>query len=106
MAKFGLLYLNEGRFNGKQVISPEWIKASLSKHSFVNRTDYGYLWWRQWLSVQGTRVDGITAKGNGGQRIYLWPDQNMVVVVTGGSYNERSPSDELEVNYILPAAMK
>jgi hypothetical protein len=32
----------------------------------------------------------------------LWPEQNMVVV-TGGNYNERSPADELEVKYILPA---
>jgi CubicO group peptidase (beta-lactamase class C family) len=106
MAKFGLLYLNEGRFNGQQVISSEWVRASLSKHSVVNRTDYGYLWWRQWLEVGGRRVDGITAKGNGGQRIYLWPEQKMVVVITGGNYNERSPADELEVKYILPAAMK
>jgi CubicO group peptidase (beta-lactamase class C family) len=103
MAKFGLLYLNEGKWNGKQVISREWIQASLSKHSVVNNTDYGYLWWRQWLNVEGTRVDGVTAKGNGGQRIYLWPHLNMVVVITGGNYNEKSPADELQVRYILPA---
>ncbi len=103
MAKFGLLYLNEGKWNGKQLISSEWIKTSLSKHSVVNDTDYGYLWWRQWLNVKGTRVDGITAKGNGGQRIYLWPHLKMVVVITGGNYNERSPSDELQIRYILPA---
>jgi len=103
MAKFGLLYLNEGKWNGRQVISRGWVQESLSKHSVVNSTDYGYLWWRQWLNVKGTRVDGVTAKGNGGQRIYLWPHLNMVVVITGGSYNERSPSDELHVKYILPA---
>ena len=106
MAKFGLLYLDGGRWKGKQIISPEWVKASLSKHSVVNSTDYGYLWWRQWLNVNGTRVDGVTAKGNGGQRIYLWPSLEMVVVITGGNYNERSPSDELQIKYILPAAMK
>lgn len=46
MAKFGLLYLNGGKYKGKQVISPEWVKESLAKHSVVNDTDYGYLWWR------------------------------------------------------------
>jgi CubicO group peptidase (beta-lactamase class C family) len=106
MAKLGLLYLNEGRWNDTQVISRDWVKASLSSHSTVNKTDYGYLWWRQWLNVDGKRVDGITAKGNGGQRIYLWPTLDMVVVITGGSYNEQSPSDEIQIKYLLPATMK
>jgi hypothetical protein len=51
-------------------------------------------------------MDGMAAKGNGGQRIYLWPSLDLVVVITGGSYNEQSPSDEIQVKYILPAAMK
>jgi CubicO group peptidase (beta-lactamase class C family) len=106
MAKLGLLYMNGGQWKGKQVISREWVDASLAKHSVVRGTDYGYLWWRQWLNVNGTRVDGVTAKGNGGQRIYLWPSLDLVVVITGGSYNEQSPSDEIQIKYILPAAMK
>ena len=106
MAKLGLLYMNEGQWKGRQVISREWVKASLSKHSVVRGTDYGYLWWRQWLNVNGTRMEGVTAKGNGGQRIYLWPSLDLVVVITGGSYNEQSPSDEIQIKYILPAAMR
>jgi CubicO group peptidase (beta-lactamase class C family) len=106
MAKFGLLYMNEGQWKGKQIISREWVRASLSMHSVVRGTDYGYLWWRQWLNVNGTRVDGVTAKGNGGQRIYLWPSLNLLVVITGGSYNQQSASDEIQIRYILPAAMK
>lgn len=58
------------------------------------------------LNVNGGRVDGVTAKGNGGQRIYLWPGQNMVVVITAGSYNEPSAADELQIKYILPAVGK
>ena len=106
MAKLGLLYVNEGQWQGKQIISREWVKASLSKHSVVRDTDYGYLWWRQWLNVNGTRVDGVTAKGNGGQRIYLWPSLDLLVVITGASYNEQSPSDEIQIKYILPAALR
>ena len=106
MAKFGLLYLNSGKYNGKQIVSSEWVKQSLAKHSVVNNTDYGYLWWRQWLNVSGRRVEGVTAKGNGGQRIYLWQDLNMVAVITGGNYNEQSPSDQLLINYILPSFTK
>jgi CubicO group peptidase (beta-lactamase class C family) len=106
MAKLGLLYMNEGQWKGRQIISREWVKASLSKHSVVRGTDYGYLWWRQWLNVNGTRMEGVTAKGNGGQRIYLWPSLDLLVVITGGNYNEQSPSDEIQVKYILPAAMR
>jgi hypothetical protein len=51
-------------------------------------------------------VDGVTAKGNGGQRIYLWPTLDLLVVITGASYNEQSPSDEIQIKYILPAAMR
>ena len=105
MAKLGLLYMNEGQWKGRQIISQEWVKASLSRHSVVRGTDYGYLWWRQWLNVNGTRVEGVTAKGNGGQRIYLWPSLDLLVVITGSSYNEQSPSDEIQIRYILPAAM-
>lgn len=103
MMKIGLLYLNGGKWNGQQLISPEWIEASLAKHSVVNQTDYGYLWWRQWLNVDGKRIEGVTAKGNGGQRIYLWPSLQAAAVVTAGSYNERSHADELLVKYVLPA---
>ncbi|MCI0536522.1 MAG: beta-lactamase family protein [Verrucomicrobiales bacterium] len=106
MAKIGLLYMNEGKWKGKQVISREWVKASLSRHSVVRGTDYGYLWWRQWLNVNGTRVHGVTAEGNGGQRIYLWPSLDLLVVITGGNYNEQSPADEVQIRYILPAAMR
>ena len=106
MAKLGLLYMNDGQWKGRQVISREWIKASLSKHSVVRGIDYGYLWWRQWLNVNGTRVEGVTAKGNGGQRIYLWPSLDLLVVITGSNYNEQSPSDEIQIKYILPAAMR
>lgn len=103
MAKFGLLYLNGGKYGGKQVISSDWVKASLSKHSVVNDTDYGYLWWRPWFNVSGKRADGIAAKGYGGQRIYLRQDLNLVVVITGGNYNGNSPSDDILAKYILPS---
>jgi CubicO group peptidase (beta-lactamase class C family) len=106
MAKLGLLYMNEGKWKGSQVISKEWVKASLTKQAVVRGVDYGYLWWLQWLNVDGTRVDGVAAKGNGGQRIYLWPSLDMIAVITGSNYNEQSPADEILIKYVLPAAMK
>lgn len=106
MAKFGLLYLNKGMWADKQVISKNWIEESLTKHSVIQGVNYGYLWWLKYLEVNGTRFFGKAAQGNGGQKIYVWEDQNMVTVITGGNYNSQSPSDELIQKYILPAFKK
>jgi CubicO group peptidase (beta-lactamase class C family) len=106
MAKFGLLYLNKGNWNNQQIISKEWVEQSLKKHSVVQGVDYGYLWWNKYLEADGVKYYSFGAQGNGGQKIYIWQEQNMVTVVTGGNYNSQSPSDELIKKYILPAFNK
>lgn len=106
MAKFGLLYLNKGEWHGKQVISTRWVEQSFQKHSVVQGVDYGYLWWNKYLDAGDTRYYAFGAQGNGGQKIYVWPELNMVTVITGGNYNVQSPSDELIKTYILPAFNK
>jgi CubicO group peptidase (beta-lactamase class C family) len=106
MAKFGLLYLNKGNWNNQQIISKEWVEQSLKKHSVVQGVDYGYLWWNKYLEADGVKYYSFGAQGNGGQKIYIWQEQNMVTVVTGGNYNSQSPGDELIKKYILPAFNK
>ena len=106
LAKFGLLFLNKGKWNGKQIISADWCEQSLKKHSTVQGVDYGYQWWIKYLDADGVRYYGKVAQGNGGQKIYVWEDQNMITVITGGNYNKQSPSDELIRKYILPAFNK
>lgn len=106
MAKFGLLNLQKGSWNGQQIIDPAWVKQSLEKHSVVQGVDYGYLWWLKYLDANGVKYYGKAAQGNGGQKIYIWQEQNMVTVITGGNYNTQSPSDELIRKYILPAFNK
>jgi CubicO group peptidase (beta-lactamase class C family) len=103
MAKFGLLFLNKGKWNNKQVIPEWWVTASLTPQTSIDNTAYGYLWWHPWLNVNGIRNNATAARGNGGQRIYLRPDLDMVVVITGGNYNSESSSDKLLARYILPA---
>lgn len=103
MAKFGLLYLNKGLWNGKQVVSKNWVEQSLAKHSVIQGVNYGYLWWLKFLTVNGVKYNGKAAQGNGGQKIYIWEEQNMITVITGGNYNSQSPSDELIQKYILPS---
>lgn len=103
MAKFGMLYLNDGLWNGKQVISKEWIEQSLAKHAVIAGLDYGYLWWTRYLDANGTRYYGKLAQGNGGQKIYIFKALHLVVVITAGHYNMQSSSNELVSKYILPS---
>jgi CubicO group peptidase (beta-lactamase class C family) len=89
MAKFGLLYLNEGEFGGVQVVPSEWVRASLQTYSEDawdnkigdNYADmgYGYQWWS--ANASGQRFN--FAWGHGGQEIAVVDDLNLVVVITG-----------------------
>lgn len=81
MAKFGVLYLNRGNFNGQSIISEKWINESSSKkidipkgYAFGNGLSYGYWWY----------IDEKTyfAWGFGGQFIIIRPDLDLVVVFT------------------------
>jgi CubicO group peptidase (beta-lactamase class C family) len=106
LAKFGLLFLNKGNWNGRQIISADWCAQSLKKHSIIQGVDYGYQWWIKYLDADGVRYYGKAAQGNGGQKIFIWEQQNMVTVLTGGNYNVQSPSDVVIRKYILRAFNK
>ncbi len=99
MARFGWLYLNQGRWEDKQVVTPAWVAASTRGHVDATLFDrYGYQWW----------VDDAgyyAAVGFKGQRIFVVPDKNMVVVFTGDLTGKESltPHKLLEA-FIIPAA--
>lgn len=89
MARFGYLYLNNGRWDGKQVIPAEWIEESSKKQITVeNGVDYGYLFWMRKTTNNATGKDIFTyqADGAGGQKIIIFPEQDMVAVVTAGEH--------------------
>lgn len=102
MVKIGLLYMNGGTWNGRPVLPADWVEASTTRHTSLGGADYGYLWWRPYLEVPGGRHHGIMATGNGGQKIFLWPALDLVVVMTGGNYNTQSYANVLAIKYILP----
>jgi CubicO group peptidase (beta-lactamase class C family) len=110
MLKLGILFAEGGRWHGRQVVSNAWTHASLAEQSHVDNVSYGYFWWRPWLHVEtpgGTKhVDVIAAQGNGGQKIYLVPQYDLVAVFTAGGYNaESTPPNTIMANIILPALM-
>jgi CubicO group peptidase (beta-lactamase class C family) len=110
MLKLGVLFADDGRWHGRQVISTSWVHAALSEHSHVDNVSYGYLWWCPWLNVEtpsgSQHVDVIAAQGNGGQKIYLVPEYDLVAVFTAGGYNaESTPPNTIMAKIILPALM-
>lgn len=89
LAKFGLLYLEGGAWNGEQVVPADWVEASISGSS------YGYLWW-----MYGNGA--YAAHGYPGQRIVVIPDLEMVVVIVG-QIAGNAPRYLVDA-YIIPAA--
>lgn len=89
MAKIGQLVLNKGKWNGKKIVSENWIEESTTPKTKITGIDYGYLWWNIPFKVNDKIVVSKTATGNGGQYIMILPRLDMVVVFTGGAYNSQ-----------------
>jgi len=81
-ARFGLLFLNKGKWKTHQLISPEWIKKATTPS--VANPSYGYLWWLNHKEssryVAAAGEDMYYAAGFGGNFIIIIPKENMVVV--------------------------
>lgn len=106
MAKFGYLFLNDGQWNGEQLITEEWVERSIQNQISpgVGWADgYGYLWWLRDFQVNGNAYHSFKAMGWGGQEIFVFKELNMVVVFTGANYVTDAPCDEMVGDYILPA---
>ena len=99
MAKFGYLYLNEGRWDGKQIVPVAWVKASTTNHSPTPGMYYGYQWWvMPWAGY-------YSAIGARGQYIIVIPGLDMVVVFTSDLQPEEMYTPLLLLtSYVIPAA--
>ncbi|MBC9795092.1 serine hydrolase domain-containing protein [Sinomicrobium weinanense] len=87
LARFGLLYLNKGEWQGKQIIPKDWIRESTSKQIETNEDgDYGYLWWIKDYRYKNKTVKGFEASGNGGNKIVVIPELDIVMILTGSAY--------------------
>jgi len=99
MAKIGLLYLNNGKWGDKQIISPNWIKESTKPYHDPRLLGmkYGYQWW---VSPAGF----FSAHGLYGQFIYVVPEKNLVAVFTGNIEGKKQfVSVSLLKDFIVPS---
>lgn len=79
-ARFGQLFLDGGRWNGRQIIPASWVRESTTAYSATDRGSmgYGYLWWT--LNPQVFGPGAALASGYGGQAIAFVPSKRLVVV--------------------------
>jgi CubicO group peptidase (beta-lactamase class C family) len=99
MAKLGYLYLKGGTWEGRRIVSPEWVRESTTNHKPAG-PPYGYYWWLGTLG--GCPYYG--AVGFGGQYIFVFPDLDLVLVTTaevGGP-----GTGGIVEKYILPAVLR
>jgi CubicO group peptidase (beta-lactamase class C family) len=108
LAKLGRLYLDGGKWNGKQVVAAAWVKASTSPHAQIDENyDYGYLWWLRAFSAPGGQPHRAwLMNGAGGNKVIDLPDLDMVVVITSTNFRLREGhalSEKLLTDYVLAA---
>ncbi|HEX5734123.1 MAG TPA: serine hydrolase [Blastocatellia bacterium] len=110
-AKYGELYRNGGTWHGKQIIPRSWVQKSFTKQIKRGGGDddcYGYLFWNNTFNIKGKQHEVFYATGNGGNKIFVFKDQPLVIVITATAYGEwymhRQVNSMME-RYILPAVI-
>ena len=108
LAKFGSLYLHDGRWNGRQILPRGWVHESTRRRlTFPGQEagGYAYQWWHACYPTASGVAEVPTAVGNGTQRIFLLRAQQTVVTVLAGRYNDftSNPPERLLLDFILPA---
>ncbi|MHA2037973.1 MAG: serine hydrolase domain-containing protein [Promethearchaeota archaeon] len=99
MAKIGQLFLKDGNWEGKQIISRNWVRSSTtSKVVLAPNNEYGYQWWIN------PDLECFRALGYGQQQINVFPEKQLIVVFTGMNLQFNFPLHLLN-SYILPATM-
>ncbi|MFW9982248.1 MAG: serine hydrolase domain-containing protein, partial [Candidatus Thorarchaeota archaeon] len=100
MARFGYLYLNQGNWNGTQVVSSEWVNVSTKMYFDTGGWYlYGYTWWGV------PEQPFYEATGHYEQKIYVLPEHDIVCVFTGDIADEDwHPTDYFVREYVLQAA--
>jgi CubicO group peptidase (beta-lactamase class C family) len=110
-AKYGQLYKNGGQWKGQQIMPKEWVNKTFSKYRsvpFGPDEFYGYLFWNKKYQVKGQRYETWYCTGNGGNKIFVFKDQPLVIVITASAYGQpyaHPQVDKMMTNYILPAVI-
>jgi CubicO group peptidase (beta-lactamase class C family) len=107
MAKIGYLYLNDGMWEGQQIVSKDWVDKSITAYTDFGDYGYGLHWWVDEIDNAGTKCCMPYASGNDGQYIMYLKDYDMVVVFTADEENEdENRIRDIIIDYVGPAVKK
>lgn len=87
--KFGQLMLNGGTWGGTRILDSSYAKAASSPLYHLRNIYYGYLWWSEFYPYKNRKVYGYSARGAGGQMIFVVPELDLVVTAMGGNFSNR-----------------
>jgi CubicO group peptidase (beta-lactamase class C family) len=91
LAKIGVLLLQKGNWQGRQVVPAAWAQEALQPRVVAHGgMQYGYQWWAGQVLHGGGELTVNVALGNGGQRLFMVPALDLVIVMTAGRYNDFS----------------
>ncbi len=103
-AKFGQVMLDEGKWQGKQVISNQWISKIWNNGRAIEPEGdslmYSYGWWLKKIKYNGKIYNLATASGNGGQKIMVVKELSLVFAMFGNGYNEPFFEEEQPVKIL------
>lgn len=109
-AKFGQLYKNNGIWNGKRILEKNWIQKTFTNYFADNKESegYGYLFWRKVYKVGNKSYESYQSSGNGGNKIIIFKELPIVIVITAEAYNRpyaHSQVNKIVQEYLLPSVL-
>ena len=109
LLKIVQLYLNGGKWHGRQILDEAWIRTSTQPHAQIDdQTEYGYLWWLKSFASHGKLYPAFYMSGNGGNKAVGLPALDIAVVITSTNYNTHGMHEQTErllTEYILDAVV-
>jgi CubicO group peptidase (beta-lactamase class C family) len=108
LLKFGLLYLRQGKWGGKQIVPTRWVTESTKPYVKTDNsgTEYGFQFWVWTDTIMNRPVSLVVCIGHGGQRIFIDKEHRLVVVFTAGNYDNTDNQKKaytLLADFIYPA---
>lgn len=106
MAKIGLFCLNNGMWEGEQILPENWMELSTRKWIDTKQGHfYGFYWWlTPHAGIPGFLIDGngnYFGSGYGGQKLFIIPDYNLVVASFGSDYEIDTDEDHILPHFVL-----
>jgi len=87
--KFGQLELNGGTWGGKRILDKSYAEAAVSPLYHLRNVYYGYFWWSEYYPYKNRKVLGYSARGAGGNLVFVVPALDLIVTTMAGNYSNR-----------------